>query len=116
MKLSKVLAAVVATSLVSAPVAAQAAQANIEQSRVGTDVDGEFVGTVELTHKLADSDTVRDCVTVQWFRFAFGRGESTRDECTIDALRTAFAESDHDVRELMIAIATGDAFRNMRIQ
>jgi hypothetical protein len=83
---------------------------------LGTDVDGEFVGTVELAHKLADSGTVRDCVTVQWFRFAFGRGESTHDECTIEALRTAFVESEDNVRELMIAIATGDAFRNMRIQ
>jgi hypothetical protein len=83
---------------------------------VGTDVDGEFVGTVELANKLAESATLQECVTVQWFRFAFGRGESTHDECTIDALRTAFAESDGDVRELMIAIATGDAFRNTRIQ
>jgi hypothetical protein len=83
---------------------------------LGTDVDGAFVGTVELAHKLAESETVRECVTVQWFRFAFGRGESTHDECTMSTLRAAFTESDHDVRELMIAIATGDAFRNMRIQ
>ena len=41
MKLSKVLAAVVATSLVSAPVVAQAAPAGIEQARVGTEVEGE---------------------------------------------------------------------------
>jgi hypothetical protein len=83
---------------------------------LGTDVDGEFVGAVELAHKLADSQTLQECVTTQWFRFAFGRGESTHDECSIDALRTAFAESDGDVRELMIAIATGDAFRNLRVQ
>ncbi len=83
---------------------------------LGTDVDGEFVGAVELAHKLADSTTLRECVTTQWFRFAFGRGEQTRDECEMAALRAAFAESDGDVRELMIAIATGDAFRNLRIQ
>ena len=41
MKLSKVLAAVIATSLVSAPVVAQAAAANVEQSRAGTQVEGE---------------------------------------------------------------------------
>jgi hypothetical protein len=41
MKLSKVLAAVVATSLVSAPVVAQAAAAEVDQSRVGAEVDGE---------------------------------------------------------------------------
>ena len=41
MKLSKVLAAVVATSLVSAPVVAQAAPAQVEQARAGTKVEGE---------------------------------------------------------------------------
>ena len=41
MKLSKVLAAVVATSLVSAPVVARAAAAEVDQSRVGTEVNGE---------------------------------------------------------------------------
>ena len=41
MKLSKVLAAVVATSLVSAPVVAQAATAEVEQARAGTQVEGE---------------------------------------------------------------------------
>jgi hypothetical protein len=82
---------------------------------LGTDVDGEYVGAVELAHKLAESETLSECVTLQWFRFAFGRGEAEEDDCTIEGLRTAFAQSDHDVRELMIAIVTSDAFRNMRI-
>lgn len=83
---------------------------------VGTDVDGEFEGAVELAHKLADSALVGDCVAVQWFRFAFGRGESEPDACTLEALRTQFAASDGDVRELMLAIVASDAFRNQRLQ
>jgi hypothetical protein len=81
-----------------------------------TDVDGEFNGAVELAHKLADSEIVRDCVTVQWFRFAFGRGESEPDACTIDGLRAQFAASDGDVRELMLAIIASEAFRTQRLQ
>ena len=41
MKLNKALAALVATSLIGAPVVAQAAAADVAQSRVGTDVEGE---------------------------------------------------------------------------
>ena len=41
MKLSNALAAVVATSLVTAPIAAQAAVAQVEQARAGSDVEGE---------------------------------------------------------------------------
>jgi hypothetical protein len=41
MKLSKALAAVVATSILAAPIAAQAAVAEVEQARVGSDVEGE---------------------------------------------------------------------------
>jgi Na+/H+-dicarboxylate symporter len=41
MKLSNALAAVVATSIATAPIAAQAAVAEVEQARVGSDVEGE---------------------------------------------------------------------------
>lgn len=41
MKLSNALAAVVATSLVTAPIAAQAATAQVSQARAGSDVEGE---------------------------------------------------------------------------
>ena len=43
MKLSKALAAATALSLVSAPVAAQAAQATVDQARVGTEISGENI-------------------------------------------------------------------------
>lgn len=83
---------------------------------LGTDVDGTFDGAVALAAKLAESRDVHDCVTTQWFRFAFGRGESSLDACTIDALRADFAASDGDVRELMLAIVVSDAFRKHRIE
>lgn len=80
-------------------------------SLVGTDVDGDFDGVVELAHMLAESQQVRQCVTRQWFRFAFGRVEGEADECTLEVLDYSFEESGHDVRALLLAIIESDAFR-----
>jgi hypothetical protein len=78
---------------------------------VGTDVDGAFVGAAELASKLAASEVVADCVSTQWFRYAYGRTENPDvDACTIDDLQTRFAESDHEVVELLIALTQTDAF------
>ncbi len=78
---------------------------------VGTSVAGPFDGAVELAHKLAASEEVRDCVATQWFRYSLGRLESTADACTLEDLRQSFADSDYDVRELMLALVQTDAFR-----
>ncbi|MEM6992318.1 MAG: DUF1592 domain-containing protein, partial [Myxococcota bacterium] len=77
----------------------------------GTDVDGEFDGAVELAHRLADSQQVRECVSRQWFRFAFGRLEQVEDQCSVQSLNEAFAESNYDVRALLLQIVQTDAFR-----
>jgi Protein of unknown function (DUF1592)/Protein of unknown function (DUF1588)/Protein of unknown function (DUF1595)/Protein of unknown function (DUF1585)/Protein of unknown function (DUF1587) len=78
---------------------------------VGSDVEGPFDGAVELAHKLAGSSDVRDCVATQWFRFSVRRFEDDADSCTLDRLKASFAESDSDVRELLIALVQTDAFR-----
>ncbi len=78
---------------------------------VGTDVDGEFEGVVELATMLADSEDVRQCVTRQWFRYAFGRVEADQDSCSLDVLDQAFESSGHDVRALLLHIIRTDAFR-----
>jgi hypothetical protein len=81
---------------------------------VGTDVDGEFVGVAGLADKLLDSALVGECVSQQWFEFGFGRVPASEDQCTQDHVAERFAESDHDLVELMVAIATSDAFRTRR--
>ncbi|MEM6996529.1 MAG: DUF1592 domain-containing protein, partial [Myxococcota bacterium] len=79
---------------------------------LGSDVDGDFDGAVELANKLATSDDVRTCVARQWFRYAFGRIEDNDgDACSLEVLDDAFAASDYDVRELMVALVQTDAFR-----
>jgi hypothetical protein len=83
-------------------------------SLVGTDVDGEFVGAAGLAEKLVESELVGECVAQQWFEFGFGRVPTSDDACTRDHVTEWFAESDHDFVELMVAIATSDAFRTRR--
>jgi hypothetical protein len=50
-------------------------------------------------------------VVAQWTRFALGRPPTPQDECTVATLQQGFVESDGDIIELMVAIATSDAFR-----
>jgi hypothetical protein len=76
----------------------------------GGDLDGDFDGAIELAKKMGKSDTIRDCVARQWFRFSLGRNESEADACLLQKAMTAFKADDYNIRTLISAIATGDAF------
>jgi hypothetical protein len=71
----------------------------------GTDVDGPFVGTAGLAHRLSRSALVSDCVTTQWVRFALRRLETDVEQCQLEALKTTFRTSGGNVRSLLLAIA-----------
>jgi hypothetical protein len=71
---------------------------------------GSFVGVSEMAQKLATSSQVRACLTTQWFRFAAGRSEAQADDCSLASLRDAFASSDGDLLELIVATTQTDAF------
>ncbi len=75
-----------------------------------SDADGPFQGARELAERLADSRDVRDCAATQWYRFAFGRLEGPGDACSLRALQDAFAGARGDVRELLVALTTTEAF------
>ena len=77
---------------------------------VESDIDGPFVGPVELAQKLASSDIAKDCMARLWFRFALKRGED-KDEYTIAQAKIKFKDSGYDIRELMIALTTAHGFR-----
>ena len=81
---------------------------------VGTDVDGEFVGASGLAEKLVASEDVAQCVSRQWLEFALGRAPGSDDTCTTAAIGEEFTANEHDLVELMIAIATSPAFRTRR--
>jgi hypothetical protein len=76
-----------------------------------SDIDGPFNGAVDLAGKLAQSQEMNDCVATEWFRYAMGRGETPDDACSMAALKGTFASAGFDIRELLIAISTSDAFR-----
>jgi hypothetical protein len=78
---------------------------------LGTDVDGAFNGAVELAQLLASSEQVKACVVSQWFRYGYGRFETDEDDCSVDEIHAAFAASDYDIKELIIALTLTDAFR-----
>jgi hypothetical protein len=72
---------------------------------------GPFVGAVELSRRLATSSQVRACVARKWFHHGFGRIDGAGDACTLAALRGSLDASGGDLRELFVAIARSDAFR-----
>ncbi len=77
---------------------------------VGTDVDGAFQGVAGLSEKLLASAQVKRCVATQWFRYAFGRGETAGDACTLDKLEDVFVRSGGDLKWLMLALTQTTPF------
>jgi hypothetical protein len=77
---------------------------------IGSDVDGPFVGVVELARKLARSEQVRRCLTSAWFELAFGREAEPRDAATVEAGMRALAATGGDLRALIVALASTPAF------
>lgn len=77
---------------------------------VDTDVDGPFVGAVELAAKLARSRQVEACVASHWFTFAYARSATAADACTRAMLEQALAGSGGRIRELLAALAGTPAF------
>jgi hypothetical protein len=74
-------------------------------------LDGAFDGARELTSRLAASPQVEACLATQWFRYGMGRAEQDADACSLEQVKANFASSGGDFRELLIALATTDAFR-----
>ncbi len=79
---------------------------------LGTDVDGPYVGGVELSRILAESERVQSCATRNWVRYALGRAPERTDSCFIGRLADGFAETGGNVRELLVSIVTSPEFRH----
>jgi len=73
-------------------------------------VMGDFDGVDGLSTMLVDSPEVEACMTRQWFRFAYGRGETNADTCILDELGAEFAASGRSIPDLLVAITQTDAF------
>ncbi|NOU32455.1 MAG: DUF1592 domain-containing protein [Polyangiaceae bacterium] len=76
-----------------------------------TDVDGPFNGATELAKKLATSRQVQTCVARQWLRYSLGLDTIEINDAMTKPVAQAFVDRGLDVRELVVAVATSDAFR-----
>jgi hypothetical protein len=74
------------------------------------DIDGAVTGPADLATKMAGSEEVRSCYTTQTFRFFYGRDAAAGDACTQAELAQAFAGSNYNLSELIVALTQTDAF------
>ncbi len=75
-------------------------------------VEGEFMGAVELSDKIAASSDFQHCFVEKWSTFALGRQLTAADLCTVERVAEVLRESGGDLREMLVVIATSDAFRH----
>ncbi|MET0384454.1 MAG: DUF1592 domain-containing protein [Polyangiales bacterium] len=78
------------------------------------DIDGPYSGGPELASLLAQSQQVQNCAPTQALRYAMGRRETNDDACSVSLVQKAFADSDGNLNEMMIALTQTDSFVNYR--
>ncbi len=78
------------------------------------DADGPFDGIGELSTRLAGSRQVQECMTRQLFRYSVRRVETTQEQCGLDELFDVAAESDWNIREMLVHITQTDGFAYRR--
>jgi hypothetical protein len=74
----------------------------------GSDIT--FNGPIELAKILTDHDTVQRCFGRYWLMYALDRAVRSTEERDLDAIQTAFKSSGLDLRALIAAVITTDAF------
>ncbi|MBV71151.1 MAG: hypothetical protein CMH52_07340 [Myxococcales bacterium] len=78
------------------------------------DVDGPIDGALDLTRRLAESRTVRLCLTRTAFRFFMGRTEQLGDGCTLSDVQAHTDELGGDFSQLLTALFMSETFRYRR--
>lgn len=74
-------------------------------------LDGEYPNAVEMLHRLARSDRVRQVFVRYAFRYWLGRNEELSDSLTLIAADRAYTESGGSFQALLISLLTSDSFR-----
>jgi hypothetical protein len=74
-------------------------------------VDGLLEGGVALADRVWKSDSGRNCMIQQVFRFALAREEDVNDTCSFVSLAQNFEKSGFSVKDLMLDIILQDSFR-----
>ena len=78
--------------------------------QLGSGTPVKFKDAVELMPALAAADEVRSCMATQWTRYLLRREETKGDMPSLEAVQKAFRDSSYDMRELLVAIVSSDAF------
>jgi hypothetical protein len=76
-------------------------------------MDGQsqtFTDALGLNKLLASSNEAQQCFSTQWMRYALNRWDTPADLASIQGATSAF-QSSHNVRDLMVAVATSRTFR-----
>jgi len=73
-------------------------------------LDGEVEGAVDLMHRLAKSERVRQSFVRHAFRYWMGRNETLDDSPTLIAADRAYVESNGSFNELLVSLLTSDSF------
>jgi hypothetical protein len=69
---------------------------------------------VDLAALIAGSDQGPACFATNTYRFALGALETEAEACDLELLAMRFAETDYDIRELLIAVTQLDSFTMRR--
>jgi hypothetical protein len=77
---------------------------------VNTDINGTYVGAAEAGKRLATSKMVDGCSVTNWFRYSQGRIEAAGETCQLQTLRKSLTKT-KDLRQVVVGIATSNAFR-----
>ena len=69
----------------------------------GTDVNGTFTGTAQLSALLANSTDVQQCMVQHFFSFAQLRDPAATDQCVLNDWSNQFAQSGGKIAALVTA-------------
>jgi mono/diheme cytochrome c family protein len=73
-------------------------------------LDGEVTDAIDLVHRLAKSERVRQSFIRHVFRYWMGRNETLDDSPTLMAMDDAYVSSRGSFKETLVALFTSDSF------
>ncbi len=74
------------------------------------DIDGAFEGGKALAQKIAGSLESKQCLTLQAYRWAFGRDESAAERGVVNGIAQDLAAGGLNIKDVTVAIAKSDNF------
>ena len=73
-------------------------------------IDGEVKDAIEMLHKIAGSDRVRQVFVRHAFRYWMGRNETLNDAATLRRADKAYNDNGGSMKSLIVSLLTSDSF------